>query len=236
MNASSVNRAYVKTVRKQRAAAARGPNRSLVAARLGVRPGRGMSGRFVAAALAKETGYVDLASATRACDTTGTVTLVQTISQGAGTTQRVGKRVHLKSLNLRGLVQAGTAGVTALATILIVYDRRPTGVLPAITDILVSISSRSQNNDDNTGRFQIVRRWDYGVIGNITTPSTGKEHYPIMEYVDMKNYPTTYKALATGAIGDIDSGAVYLVTLGDQAAGTGAPNSAVAIRTRFVDV
>lgn len=235
MNPNAAHRPYVKTLRRaplRRYAARRGPSRALVSARVQPR----MSGRFVAMAAAKESGYVDLAQATRACDTTGTVTLVATIAQGAGTQQRVGKKVLLKSAQIRGSVFSGTTTTTALATVMLIYDKRPTGALPAITDILVTISSKAMNNDDNSGRFKIVRRWDWGLTGNSATPATGKEFFEFMEFADLKNMPSVYKSVNTGAIADIEEGALYLVTLGDVAAGTAAASSSIQIRTRFLDV
>lgn len=238
MNGAAVNRVYVKTRGQRRpSVAVRRPGKSkLMAARAGALPYRPMGSRYLASALAKEVGYVDLAVAGRAFDTTGTITLVATISQGAGTTQRVGKRCNYRSVSIKGSLFSGTTTTGALATLLLVYDRRPTGVLPAITDILVSANSRSFNNDDNSGRFEIVRRWDYRFTGNLTTPATGNEYQMCQEFVDLKNRPIAFKAAGTGAIGDIEQGALYLVTVGDQAAGTGAASSNLGIRTRFVDV
>lgn len=238
MNGASVNRVYVKSRGQRRpSVAVRRPGKpKLWAARAGLVAPRGMSSRYLAAATAREVGYVDLAGGVRAMDTTGTVNLIATISQGAGTTQRVGKQCRYRSLMIRGSVFSGTATTLALGTILIVYDRRPTGVLPAITDILVTISSRSMNNDDNSGRFEIVRRMDFSFTGPSGAPTTGKEIQHIQEYVDLKNRPVAFKAAGTGAIGDIEQGALYLVTLGDTAAGTGAASSSLGIRTRFVDI
>ena len=48
--------------------------------------------------------------------------------------------------------------------------------------------------------------------------------------------PVVYKAAGTGAIGDIEEGALYLVTVGQVAAGTAAAAMRVAFRLRFLDV
>lgn len=185
---------------------------------------------------AQETGYVDLALASYAADTTGTITLVATIAQGASVNQRIGKKVTYKSVQIHGQVYAGTAGTVTQATCLLVYDKRPTGSLPNITDVLNSASTFSFNNDTNSGRFRILRRWDFELLGNITTPATGLEGQPFHEFVNLKGYPVTYKAAGTGAIGDIEEGAVYFITVGVTAAGTGAASVSAGFRTRFLDV
>lgn len=183
----------------------------------------------------KEIGYVDLAASTYNCDTTGTITLLTTIAQGAGITQRVGKRVSLKSLQCKGRIYAGSAGVIAQADYIIVYDKRPTGTLPAITDVLNTASSYSFNNDANSGRFVTIKRGAFTLIGNSTTPSTGCESYDIDFYVSLKGLPQVFKAAGTGAIADIEEGALYLITVGDVVAGTTAGVLGAGFRTRFVD-
>jgi len=121
---------------------------------------------------------------------------------------------------------------------MLVYDRRPTGALPVITDILVTASPQSFLNDTNSGRFNILRRWDWTFVGNNTTAgqSTAKTSYIFNEFVNLRGKKGIFKAAGTGAIGDIEQGAIYLVTVGNAAAGTTDADLAVGIRTRFIDV
>lgn len=186
-------------------------------------------------ALSKETGYVDLAFASYALDTTGSIILIPTIAQGTAVTQRVGKKVMLKSLQCRGYMLNNAAATYNDVAFLIVYDKRPTGALPAITDILVGINASSMNNDNNSGRFQVLKRVDADLTG---IPATSNGTGPGMSvdfYLPIKGKQIVYKAAATGAIADIEEGALYLVTVGIQAAGTTAAALNVGFRTRFVD-
>lgn len=194
-----------------------------------------MSGRNRKLIGDRETGYVDLATAAYALDTTGSVTLIATVAQGTSVNQRVGKKIMWKSIQGRGYMMANSATVQSDVAYLLVYDKRPTGSVPAITDILVSASSRAFNNDDNSGRFVILKRVDRQLLGNGTTPATGREGYSIDFYKKL-NKPACFKSAGTGAIGDIEQGALYLVTVGSAAAGTGAAALNIAFRTRFVDV
>lgn len=183
-----------------------------------------------------ETGFVDLALAGYGGDTTGSIVLAATVAQGASVNQRVGKKIMWKSMQIRGSVFANTTTTLVSPAWLLVYDRRPTGSLPAITDVLVSASSNSFNNDANSGRFKIVRRCDYALSGNSTTPASGNETADINEFVSLKGLQGVFKAAGTGAIGDIEQGALYFITVGDVAAGTAASTIGVALRTRFVDI
>lgn len=185
---------------------------------------------------AKDAGFVDRAVTTLVCDTTGTIVLAATVAQGVSVNQRIGKKAVWKSIQMRGNVSAGTAGVVAEAALMLVYDRKPTAALPAITDILVTANSNAFLNDVNSDRFQIVRRWDWVVIGDTTAPQTGREAYTCDEYIDLKKRPVEFNAAGTGAIGDIAKGALYWVSVGTLAAGTTAPNIVMGNRTRFIDV
>lgn len=196
---------------------------------------KGLNRRGVAS---RETGFVDLASAGYALDTTGSVTLIATIPQGASVNQRVGKKILLKSLQIRGLCFNGTTAAINDVAFLIVYDKRPTGSLPAVSDILVSASASAFNNDANSGRFEIIKREDFVLLGNQAAAANYTEQMAVSSdcYIDLRSRQSVFKAAGTGAIGDIEEGALYLVTVGNSAAGTGAATAQLAFRTRFLDV
>ena len=120
--------------------------------------------------MSKESGFVDLAAATYACNSTGSITLIATVAQGTSVNQRVGKKIQWKSMQIRGTVQANATTVSNNSAWLIVYDRRPTGSLPAITDVLSSATAISFTNDANSGRFQILKRWNDTILGNGARP------------------------------------------------------------------
>lgn len=183
----------------------------------------------------KHAGYVDLANATYNMSTTGSIALVATIAQGAGVQQRIGKKAAYKSVQVRGYAASNTATNIADGAALLVYDREPGAALPGITEILDSISSISQNLDVNSKRFRIVRRWDFVFAGSTAAPTSASIH-SFDEWVDMKGMPIQFKAAGTGAMGDIATGALYIVTVSTSAAGTSAPVLQCGFRTRFTDV
>lgn len=183
----------------------------------------------------KETGFVDVAQANYVFDTTGSITHINIVPQGTSTSERVGKKIQMKSLQMRGFsLNNASATVNDIAYI-IVYDKRPTGTLPAVTDILNTANSASMNKDDNTGRFRIVKRVDRVLVGNTTT-FTETTQVSEDSWISLKNAPVEYMAAGTGAIGDTSLGALYLVTVGSVAAGATAALLSVGIRIRFVDV
>lgn len=183
---------------------------------------------------ARDPGFVDLASAGRVMDTTGAIVLVATIAQGTTVNQRIGKKAQYKSFQIRGECFANGAATITTGSWILVYDRRPTGALPAITDILDTATDNSFNNDTNSGRFKIIRRQNYAFSGNATGPTESTIH-DVDIYVKFKKQ-ITFKAAGTGAIADIEMGSVYLITVGSTAAGTGAATATLGVRTRFIDV
>ena len=217
------------------------PNRRRQSERLTMQASRRYQGRQEARMPAaprvgfKETGFVDLATANYACNTTGSVTLIATIPQGAGTSERIGKKVLLKSLQCHGQLVSNTDTSLTNVGYLIVYDSRPTGNLPAITDILEDIDPGSFNNDDNASRFQVLKRVDEVLVGSTTAGLTSKSAFNQEWYMRIPKI-MTFKSAATGAIGDIETGALYLVTIGGGGAGTTAGSFVASFRTRYVDM
>ena len=140
----------------------------------------------------------------------GLITLIATVAQGTSVNQRVGKKIQWKSMQIRGTVQANATTVSNNSAWLIVYDRRPTGSLPAITDVLSSATAISFTNDANSGRFQILKRWNDTILGNVGTAGqqTDKSSIVVDEFLSLRFPPCAYKAAGTGAIGDIEQGAL----------------------------
>lgn len=204
----------------------------------------GTSSRYLRSQSSKESGFVDLALATYQFDTAGgatSITLLATVAQGASVNQRIGKKIVLKSLQCRGYVTNKTTSAINDCAMLIVYDKRPTGALPAVTDILSTATSASMNNDANSGRFVILKRSDFMLIGPVTGVIATQQLTECTSmsadfYLNLKGLPEVFKAAGTGAIGDIEEGALYLVMVGDKAAGTAAAEALLSFRTRFVDV
>ncbi len=186
----------------------------------------------------RDAGYVDLADATYAMNTTGTITLLATVAQGASINERIGKKAVWKSLQMRGHIFGNATTLVTKVAFLVVYDKRPTGTLPGITDILEAATPTAFNNTQNEGRFQILKRVDTVLTGNNTTAAqqTAATAYSADFYLDLKQKPVVYKAAGTGAIGDIEQGALYFITVGNVVAGTADADLQAGFRVRFNDI
>lgn len=151
-----------------------------------------------------------------------TMKLLNTIPTGTSATSRVGKRVALKAIAIRGNIAAASATTMEKCTMLLVYIRTPNQAttLPAWTEILKGQTSYDLTNRDNASKFKILRRWDYEIIGNATTPSTGMEEQYFEYFVPLRGLPSTWTNASTaGTIGEFEEGALILCTVGDAANG-----------------
>jgi len=186
-----------------------------------------------------ELKYNDIASATYAFNTTGTVTALNLTAVGDDNTTRDGRQICNRSIHVQGLLfPADDATAQSLCRFMLVWDSQPnSGTIAAITDILVASTSITSTNLNNRERFTILRdkRYALGKIDNTATQafSNGCNTYVINEFLNLKDIKTTYSG-TTAAIGSVATGALLMVTVSDQAAGLGGTSS-LTTRLRFTD-
>jgi len=194
--------------------------------------------RPVKGAIAKSTGpelkFWDVAEANYVADTTGTVTLLNGISAGDDYDNREGRQILLKSVQIRGRVHPfDTTTLPTHARVLLVWDNAATGGAPTIANILTASTSNSFPLVNNQTRFTILRDMSFFVGGISTTATSSYAMAPSGHTVEAYlkiNQLVQYSSTAAS----INNGALYLVTIGDQAANAGAQFT-LATRVRFVD-
>jgi len=105
--------------------------------------------------------YFDVTKAATTVAAAGTIMSdsLNAMAQGAAETQRIGNRIKLTSVHLRGKVILPPSALTAVedtVRILILLDRQANGAAPAVTDVLTTADYRAFNNMNNKGRFQTL--------------------------------------------------------------------------------
>jgi len=177
------------------------------------------------------------AAVTQALNATGTLTAVNLIRSGAGFNNRIGRRIEMKSLHLTGYVtQTGTATTTTdLGRIMVVYDRQPNGALPTINNILLQYDQQGNTyttplsgiNPDQRERYMVLM--DERIVlpavtvGGVTGSVDGvTKTFNINRFISLAGLKTQYSGESNpAAIGDISTGALYVLTLGGIAAPSG---------------
>ena len=206
---------------------------------------------FTRAVANTEQKAFDIAQATYNISTTGSVTLLAYPITGADYNARIGRKIKLKSLYVRGRVglEAAFAGAQPIVAVaqqvrmMIVYDMQPNGVLASVTDILNTADPSSQLNLSNRERFKIVaeRMWTFDPL--IYTTAGGSVGYVAwnntmrgVKLYQKMGFDMTFNAVNGGSIADIASGALLMVWIGSVAAGANTDTNFIGTtRVRYAD-
>jgi len=182
----------------------------------------------------EELKYNDINSATYVCDTTGTVTLINGVAAGSTAITRIGRQCIWKQVIVSGkLAAVDDTIIGCRCDVAVIWDKQPGAAVPAMTDFFVEAKAGSPMNLNYRERFVIIAHKTY-TIGGLTAAAPAVT--PTVHAVSINvrlNLRTTFKGDAN-AIGDIATGAMYLVTLGSEADADGALFK-VAVRLRFAE-
>jgi len=211
-----------------------------------------------------ETKYMDTVNATNgATQAPTTLTLTEArfplnaITVGSGAWCRIGRKITMKSLYLQGYFSYNAALTTQSrghnARIMIIYDKQTNGALPNLNDILsdqinsggaadVRIWNPSSGiNLNNRDRFEVIldkRFWLPGsnAAGNATGLNGGTTAEPVIEYRNLRGRETVFRSdTAPGAITDIASGSLIMMTFGDLDGVTAPWTFTFSCRLKFKD-
>jgi len=179
-----------------------------------------------------ELKYLDINSATYQSGTTGSVTLINGVAAGNTSITREGRQCFWKQLIVNGsLVPNDATVIGSRNDLFVIWDKQPGVAVPAMTDLFVESIAGSPMNLNYRERFVVLAHQTY-VVGGLTadaaaiTPAINP--VTITKRMSMR---TTFKGDAN-AIGDIATGAMYLVCIGDQLDASCA-KFRVSVRLRF---
>lgn len=148
---------------------------------------------------------------------TGPFQLLNGIDEGTGPSQRVGRRIKLKSLSLNYYLSSPvTLTATDLLRVMVVRDKDCNGSIFTLGDLLLDSSTGfgiiSQYNPDNLDRFhvyydqvQVVASLN-GVNGQVTYKNI---QFPINDAF------TTFSGSGS-TVSDISTNSIYLILIGSQ--------------------
>jgi len=170
---------------------------------------------------------------TIALNGTGVVSsLLTQLAQAAGSTNRIGRKTKLVSLDLRFFVfQAAAATGGASYRVKVVYDKQANGAVMAATDILAIDALVSPNNLDNSDRFVTV-------LDVLVDATSTQNNFTVAghEYRKLDLEQIWLGNTASGAITSLLTGSLYLWVWGTASTLlTSASTLTYYTRTRFVD-
>jgi hypothetical protein len=156
----------------------------------------------------------------------GHTALINGLIPGTERYNRLGRRVTAKSIMVRCYLYTSAASpavVDDLFRIAVIWDEQPIGTLPTSAQLWNGVDSSgavttnmlSFNNRDNSMRFKTLRTHTV----QINAENQASETYQGRIYWEWNipcNFTTQYNAGVTGGLGDIVTGALYLVAHGNN--------------------
>jgi len=165
------------------------------------------------------------------CIGTPVTSCVNLLAEGTGVGERVGRRVTLKSIQIRmeSKSKDGT-GLDQIHRYMLVYDKQTNGLLPATNLVLDAATIQSMRNLNYRSRFQILM--DKQIVCNKHDESGS---HVAWEYYRRLNHFTTFNATG-GAIGQISTGSLFLLMFGSRGTGNDAGAAIGSVRVRYTDI
>lgn len=169
---------------------------------------------------------------------TGAATVINSVGEGNDYNARIGRKINVCSVEYHMLFSAeaaslsanGPGGADALRFVL-VYDRQPTGSLPAWSDVFttsaVTNAPMLHRNVNNLDRFEIL-------ASDFVDINAGDNSKCFHRYVAMK-HDTRFDAVGSG-IANISSGAIYVLYADTVAAASNFAYLTGRVRLRFTDM
>lgn len=163
---------------------------------------------------------------------TGVLTLLNASQAGALPTNRVGRRIKMTSVLLRGQVtMAPTSTGGTPIRIIVFYDKQTNKLAPGVTDLLDANDISAKGNLGNSHRFRVLKEIVIPCVG-----TAGPQSAYINEYFKLAGLETEYiDGTGSGDITDITSGSLYACVFTHTSIGTATLQSDLQTRVRFVD-
>lgn len=204
----------------------------------------GYYGRFNNPRGNNEMKFLDTLRATVAVSNTGTITndTVCVIPQNATESGRIGRKVTIKRIHIKGQYILNTSSTVATGwnkvRVIVYVDKQSNGATATVADLLDSTTVNSFRNLQNSSRFVFIHDKTYsknimaggGVTGslegweNASHLSINKRCNIVMEYDD---------SAATGALTTIRSNNIGIMCITSEA--TPAMSIAYTVRVRYSD-
>nr|QXP07779.1 MAG: putative capsid protein [Arizlama virus] len=163
-------------------------------------------------------------------NTNASMFTVNLIAPGNGSFNRRGRKICMKSLRIRGIVDAQCTYQAISTTMhggtmrmVVVYDKQPSGVLPT-WDTIFGLTDQAGTETssvyapvryDNTDRFVVLRDKQINLNPEGMVATGGviiSPQFTLDEYIKLPNLETVYSGQsATCTIADISSGALYIL-------------------------
>lgn len=168
----------------------------------------------------------------------GSIQCINQIAQGTDMTNRIGRHVDMKSLEIIYFVVSPTTAYYDLLTWWLVYDRQPDGNLPNVGDILDLTPGQPtvlsfMNTRSNRDRFTLLRTETAFASNSVASQrGTGQQSNFFQKiHVNLKDTDCEFNGTATTYP---NSGALYLVFASLTNSGTASADASISFNTKLI--
>lgn len=180
-----------------------------------------------------EKKWVDLGITGSHFDNVSTeIYLLNGLQRGTDAFNRIGRRVQMKSIHIRGYVVNNGTTASPQPDYLrcaIVYDREANGATPAWSDIFqdttltgaTTSTALASLNLNNADRFAVLKEWRWSTVGGTPNTATADpaQSFPTATEMQIRwnkkvNLDVRFNSGSAGTASDITTGALYLCTQG----------------------
>lgn len=142
-----------------------------------------------------------------------TFTLLNNVVEGTDEDTRIGRNIHIKSIQMNGIVTSATTTTgTGFIRTIIVQDMQCNAAIFGITAYLVTDDLVSLRNNDNTKRFKTLHSSVLPMSG-VATQANGTPTVQCVDWYKKCNITTEYNSTNGGTIADITKNSIYLLTI-----------------------
>jgi len=154
--------------------------------------------------------------------------LLNGTAQGAGATNRLGRKMMMKSFQMRYTCSVADGDDASQHRIVVVYDKQANGAAPIATDVFSANDFRSPLNLNNSDRFVVICDEVTESVQSSVINISGQRYVKL-------NMETIFQGSSNG-IADIASGSVYMFIANNATPTIGVVTAAfVYTRIRFTD-
>lgn len=87
----------------------------------------------------------------------GAPTGINLVPQGDTESERIGRKIVIKKINMRGWLRSVATGNSNVVRLALIQDKQANGAYPAYTDVMESAVFTSFSNLSNSGRFKVLK-------------------------------------------------------------------------------
>lgn len=158
--------------------------------------------------------------------------LLNGLQPGTSATSRLGRKIFMKSMQLRFHAEpvGTTVGVPTPIRVLIVFDTQTNALMPAVTDVVVSDNIYAHMNLQNGDRFKVILDKEF----KLGTSAIGTDLIINWKKFRRLNLVTTFNSGNLADVTDIQTGSLIMLCW-QLGLTTTAPTSVMNSRIRFTD-